>query len=305
MDRIDLLASIPMFEGLEDADLEALAGQLHLHQLVPGDMVFHAGDRGDSMFIVAAGVIDIHLPGSDPTAKVTLANLEAGTYFGEFALFDDKPRSASAQATCDTILLELGRDALVKYIETRPSAALGILRTMSERLRETNAMLGARAARNAVEEYEQSMSWADRFADRVSVLNGSWSFIFLLLGIMSLWSFINVPSLLTNSPPDPYPYIFFNLLLAILISLQWPLIVMSQNRRAAKERKEAELDFKVNLKNETNCEELLSELRTFRAEWEGREEELAGLLSRQRLSMLPPLPMMLERKSGRHNPPSS
>lgn len=305
MDRIDLLASIPMFEGLDDADLEALGDELALHQLVPGDTVFHQGDRGDSMYIVAAGQVDIYLPGTEPSSRVTLASLEAGTYFGEFSLFDDKPRSASAQATCDTIVLELGRDALVSYIETRPAAAMGILRTMSERLRETNAMLSARVAKNAVEEYEQSKQLADRIADRIAALNGSWAFILLLAGVMGLWAVFNVPRLLVNEPPDPYPYIFFNLLLAVLVGLQWPLIVMSQNRRAEKERKEAELDFQVNLKNETNCEELLGELRAFRAEWEGREDELAGLLTRHRLSMLPPLPGMAERKAPKQSPPSA
>ena len=304
MDRIDLLASIPMFEGLDDSDLEALGDELALHQLVPGDTVFHQGDRGDSMYIVAAGEVDIYLPGTDPSSRVTLASLDAGTYFGEFALFDDKPRSASVQATCDTLVLELGREALINYIESRPAAAMGILRTMSERLRETNAMLSARVAKNAVEEYEQSKRLADRIADRVSALNGSWAFILVLTGIMGLWAVFNLRGFLLNEPPDPYPYIFFNLLLAVLVGLQWPLIVMSQNRRAEKERKEAELDFQVNLKNETNCEELLGELRAFQAEWEGREEELAGLLTRQRLSMLPPLPGMVERK-GSKAPPSA
>ncbi|MFW5738889.1 MAG: DUF1003 domain-containing protein, partial [Myxococcota bacterium] len=290
MDRIDLLAAIPMFEGLDDADLEALGDELKVHQLVPGDRVFEQGDRGNSMYIVAAGEVDIYLPGPDPSSRVTLTRLEAGTYFGEFSLFDDKPRSAGAQVTCDTILLELGRDALIDYIEHRPAAAMGIMRTMSGRLRETNAMLSARVARNAHEEYEHCQRWADRMADRVARFNGSWVFILLLAGVIGAWAAFNVPNLLLGQPPDPYPYIFFNLLLAVLVGLQWPLIVMSQNRRAEKERKAAELDFEVNLKNEVNCEELRGELRAFRAEWEGREEELAGLLTRERLSMLPPLP---------------
>lgn len=302
MNRLELLASIPMFEGLDDTDLEALAEQLVLHQLMPGDMVFAEGDRGSSMFVVGDGEVEIYLPGGDPTSRVTLATLRGGTYFGEFALFDDKPRSASAQATADTVVLELDRETLVKYIETRPAAAMCILRTMSERLRETNAMLSERAARNAVEEFEQGQTVGGRLADRVARWNGSWTFIFALLGSMIVWAALNLPRMLFGEPPDPYPYIFFNLLLAVLVALQWPLIVMSQNRQAEKQRKEAELDFKVNLKNETNCEELLTELRAFRLEWEGREEELAGLLTRHRLSMLPPLPSVLESKSRRDLP---
>ena len=58
---------------------------------------------------------------------------------------------------------------------------MAILRTMSERLRETNTMLSARAARNVDEEFEKNLSWSDRLADVVAELNGSWKFILFLL----------------------------------------------------------------------------------------------------------------------------
>ena len=84
-------------------------------------------------------------------------------------------------------------------------------------------------------------------------------------------SFVNTP-LFTHQPIDPYPYAFFNLALAILVGLQGPLIVMSQNRQARKDRARADTDFKVNLKNEVNIETLLRELSEFRAEVMTREE---------------------------------
>ena len=67
-------------------------------------------------------------------------------------------------------------------------------------------------------------------------------------------------------PFDQYPYVFFNLVLAILVALQGPLIVMSQNREAKKDRAQAETDFRVNLKNEVNIEALRNEFSAFRAE---------------------------------------
>ena len=71
---------------------------------------------------------------------------------------------------------------------------------------------------------------------------------------------------LLRTPVDPYPFQFFNLALAILVGLQGPLIVMSQNRQSLKDRARADTDFKVNLKNEVNIETLLRELAEFRAE---------------------------------------
>ena len=267
--RTDLLRSIPMFEGLDDQDIEELASELQERRLAAGEVLFEQGDSGDTMYLVAEGTVNIHLPG-DPATRVSLADLTMGKYFGEVALFDDKPRSASAQAKTETVLLELGRNVLTTYLERRPRAAMAILRTMAERLRQTNAMLSERAARNVIEEFEKGLSWADRLADRVAELNGSWAFILVLAGLTVGWVLINIPGVVFKPAPDEYPYQFFNLLLAVLVALQGPLIVMSQNRQAAKDRKEAETDFKVNLKNEVNIETILKEVREFRCLAAGR-----------------------------------
>jgi uncharacterized membrane protein len=258
-----------MFEGLAQEDLDHLANTLVERRLKGGQMIFHQGDPGSEMYIIAEGHVNIHLPGEN-SRRVSLKDISVGEYFGELALFDEKPRSASALATTDALLFELSRETLSSYLEHRPRAAMAILRTMAERLRETNAMLSERAAKNAVEEIEKHLSWSELLADKVAEFNGSWGFIVLLLGITAVWFIINRPGLLEKEPFDAYPYVFFNLLLAVLVALQGPLIVMSQNRQAIKDRATAETDFKVNLKNEVNIESILRELGEFRAESNAR-----------------------------------
>jgi len=269
----DLLRIIPIFEGLSAEDLELLAKKLVERRYKGGEMIFHQGDAGTEMYIVSRGHVNIHLPGEE-SRRVSLKDITKGEYFGELALFDDKPRSASALATTDAVLLELSRETLSSYLERRPRAAMAILRTMAERLRETNAMLSERAAKNVVEEIEKALTWSDRLADKVAELNGSWAFILGLGVIAVVWFVINRGELLERQPFDPYPYVFFNLLLAILVSLQGPLIVMSQNRQTIKDRATAATDFKVNLKNEVNIESILRELGEFRAEANQRLEVL-------------------------------
>jgi uncharacterized membrane protein len=285
MDRTALLRTIPMFEELAAEDLEALAGTLVEKRFTAGELIVNMGEPGTEMYVVAEGHVNIHLPG-EGSRRVSLKDISRGEYFGELALFDDKPRSASALATTDTVLLELGRDTLSKYLQKRPHAAMAILRTMAERLRETNAMLSERAAKNVVEEIEKNLSWQDKLADRIAELNGSWAFILLLVGLTLTWAIINAPPIarmihLTvvdesgkTTGFDPYPFILYNLVLAILVALQGPLIVMSQNRQVMKDRKTAETDFKVNLKNEVNIETILRELGEFRAEANTRLETL-------------------------------
>jgi CRP/FNR family transcriptional regulator, cyclic AMP receptor protein len=275
----DLLAQIPLFQGLTDEDREALATRLTEKTFHPGDLVFSQGEPGVSMYVVQSGAVQIYLPSAEKDLPpVVLKDLRTGEYFGELALFDDKPRSASVRVLVDTVLLELTREQLAEHLGRSPKAAMTILSLMSERLRETNAMLSQRAAKDTVKEFEDSLTWGQRLADRVAELNGSWTFILMLLGLTCLWTVVNVPGIAEHvglssrgddgkiAGFDPFPYILYNLVLAILVALQGPLIVMSQNRQSAKDRASAETDFRVNLKNEVGIEKLLAEIGAMRAE---------------------------------------
>ena len=270
MDRPQLLRAIPLFEGLADNDLGVLSERLSERTARAGEMIFNQGDAATSMFIVAEGHVNIHLPGEE-SRRISLKDLARGEFFGELSLFDDKPRSASALATTDVTLLELSAATLSSYLETRPAAALSILRVMTQRLRETNTLLSERAAKNVVEEMDKALTWKDRLADRVAELNGSWTFIVALLALTVVWALLNLD---LKKPFDAYPFVFYNLVLAVLVSLQGPLIVMSQNRQSLKDRAQSETDFQVNLKNETNIEVIMRELGEFRLEVMDRLEKL-------------------------------
>ncbi len=278
MDHAPLLAKIPMFEGLSAEDLSELARSFVERRFSAGQIIMNQGDAGTAMYIVADGDVNIYLPG-EASRRISLKDIARGEYFGEIALFDDKPRSASALATTDATLLELDRNTLSKYLAQRPHAAMLLLRTLATRLRETNEMLSQRAAKNAVQEIESKLTWSQKLADKVAELNGSWAFILFLLATTVVWVLFNAESL--NAPQfDPYPYQLFNLALAVLVGLQGPLIVMSQNRQSTKDRATAETDFQVNLKNEVNIETLLRELGEMRAEMGSRLDKLEGQTSR-------------------------
>jgi CRP/FNR family cyclic AMP-dependent transcriptional regulator len=279
LNHADLLAQIPLFEGLTDEDRTALAARMNERPYKAGQPVFAMGEYGSSMYIVLSGAVQIFLPPKDKEGeRVVLKDTRTGEYFGELSLFDDKPRSASVDATVDTTLLELTRDEFAEHLSRSKTAALAILSEMAERLRETNAMLSQRAAMNAVKEVEENLTWGQRLADRVANLNGSWAFILFLLALTAVWSIINMPAIAPHvglaavgddgktQGFDPYPYILYNLVLAILVALQGPLIMMSQNRQSIKDRAQAETDFRVNLKNEVGIETLVRELGAFQVE---------------------------------------
>jgi CRP/FNR family cyclic AMP-dependent transcriptional regulator len=264
MTPADLLAGVPLFEGLTSADRDELAGRLAETSFGAGASVFVKGEPGAAMYIVLSGSVQVFLPPeSHDVPRLVLRDLRPGDYFGELSLFDDKPRSASVEALTETVLLQLTRDELTAHLASSKRVALAILGEMAERLRETNALLSHRAATNALKDIEDHLTWGQRFADKVAAWNGSWGFILFILGLTAGWSVVNV---FRGTAFDPYPYVFYNLALTILIALQGPLIVMSQNQQVAKDRAQAESDFRVNLKNEVGIDRFARELAAFREE---------------------------------------
>ncbi len=260
----EFIAQTALFDTLSQPDCEALAEKMTLRSVRAGETVFQKGDVGDSMFIVVTGAMQIFLPADEKNpVLITLKEAIAGDYFGELSLFDAKPRSATVVATSVSEVLELKRLDFADYIGRTPTAAMTIMAELAERLRETNAMLSQRAARDVVKELDDKLTVGQRLADKVADLNGSWSFIFFLAAITAGWVVINV---FIRPPIDQYPYAFFNLVLAVLVAMQGPLIVMSQNRQSVKDRAQAETDYRVNLKNEIGIERILSDVEKLREE---------------------------------------
>ncbi|MBI2719581.1 MAG: DUF1003 domain-containing protein [Rhizobiales bacterium] len=130
-------------------------------------------------------------------------------------------------------------------------------------------------SRNINIEHEQSLSFGDRIADRVAGFGGSWTFIIMFGTAIALWIALNSVVLVTaNEVFDPYPYILLNLFLSMVAAVQAPVIMMSQNRLAAKDRLQAAHDYEVNLKAEIEIMALHEKLD------EMRSKDLAELIRR-------------------------
>jgi Predicted membrane protein len=105
---------------------------------------------------------------------------------------------------------------------------------------------------------KEKETFGQRMADKIAKLAGSWAFIITFIIILALW--IGVNMIAAKKSFDPYPFILLNLVLSCVAALQAPLIMMSQNRQEAKDRKRAENDYKVNLKTEIIIQDVHSKL---------------------------------------------
>ena len=140
--------------------------------------------------------------------------------------------------------------------------ATGFLK-LSERERRviTGVAKRTQISRDVNRTFAEKQTLGDRLADRVASFGGSWTFIAICLVALIAWTAFNSAVRAWQVEPfDPYPYIFLNLILSMLAALQAPIILMSQNRQAARDRLAAGLDYEVNLKAEIEIIELHEKL---------------------------------------------
>jgi CRP/FNR family cyclic AMP-dependent transcriptional regulator len=260
---LEALRSVPLFGSLDDHAATELRALLTVEDIPSGQQLFHKGDGGDAMYLIESGRIRISITDQD-AQEVTLADLAQGDFFGEMALIDGRKRSADARVVQDARLAILSRPAFLAFVRANPDVALEMLSALSERWRRTDELLRSRVSRNVNEEQASRMTVADRAADLIAEFGGSWKFIGASIGLIILWIIFN--SYILFKGFDPAPYQMLNLVLAVIAGMQAPIIMMSQNRQGQKDRLRADLDYRVNLKNELSLAEVLRRLDVLESE---------------------------------------
>jgi uncharacterized membrane protein len=254
---------VPLFASLDDKATIHLRGLLAVRNVSHGTRLFQKGDSGDALYLIETGRVRIHFKDEDGN-DVTLAELAQGDFFGEMALIDGRQRSADASVIEDASLAILSREAFLTFVRSNPDVALEMLAALTNRLRRTDELLRSRVSRNVNEEEAARLTMADRAADLIAEFGGSWKFIGVSVGLIIFWIFLN--SLILLRGFDPAPYQMLNLVLAVIAGMQAPIIMMSQNRQGGKDRLRADLDYKVNLKNELSLAEILRRLDVLESE---------------------------------------
>jgi len=255
--KLDALRSVPLFRALDDMAASELCALLTMREVASGTPLFHRGEPGDSMYLVENGRVRISVKDADGH-DTTLAEMGKGDFFGEMSLLDGNARSADATVSVDSRLAVLPRADFRSFLRKNPDIALGILTALTHRLRRTDDLLRHRVSRNVNEEEEARLTVADRAADMIAEFGGSWKFIGASIAFSLFWIAFN--SWFLFHPFDQYPYVLLNLVLGMMAGLQAPIIMMSQNRQGQKDRLRADLDYRVNLKNELLLSEVLRRL---------------------------------------------
>lgn len=140
MDNDDVVLSAPLFATMEEAETRALLASMTKIELARGDVLFTEGQPGDRLYVIREGKIKLGRSSGDGRENL-IAVLGPGEMFGELSLFDPGPRSLGASAVSDSVVYELGHQALVAALEENPGVAKHLLTALARRLRRTNEAL--------------------------------------------------------------------------------------------------------------------------------------------------------------------
>jgi CRP/FNR family cyclic AMP-dependent transcriptional regulator len=244
----EMLTAVELFEHLGEDDRRRLAEAIDVRRLAPGEVLFHAGEPGESLYIVRSGEVELFVR-DNAGQKIPLTIACANQIFGELALLDRGPRTATALALNDTELLELDREDLLLLFRKTPDAALRLLAGMGHMTRKADELIRTRVSRNVNEEVVEQATALQRIADGIAWFSGSMGFLFLNALCFAIWIAINTLPL--GIPAfDPFPFGLLTMILSIEAIFLSCFVLISQNRQAEKDRVRSDIEYEVNIKAE-------------------------------------------------------
>jgi uncharacterized membrane protein len=242
------LANITMFELLNEDDRVALAKVVDELSLPADHTLFQAGDPGDSLFIVRVGEIELFIKDT-AGQKIVLTRAEQGDMFGELAMLDTGPRTATAVALIDTEVLVLDRDDLILLFQRKPEAALHMLAALSGITRKADELLRTRVSRNVNEEMEEHYNLLQRIADWLAWFSGSMPFLLSHTFWFVIWISLNT-FILGARAFDPFPFGLLTMIVSLEAIFLACFVLISQNRQAEKDKVRSDIEYDVNIKAE-------------------------------------------------------
>ncbi len=250
----DKLPEIKFFSFLSADEREGLAKVVDSNTLAEDEVLFQTGEPGEALFIVRSGAVEISI--KDVTGqKIVLTTAEPGDYFGEIALLDGGPRTATATARVETELLVLTRDNLRALFQKKPEAAMHMLAAMGSMTRKADELLQRRVSRNVNDEVEeQRLSPVVRFADFLAWFSGSMPFLLLHTLWFIVWIALNTLILPKNAAGergfDPFPFGLLTMIVSLEAIFLSCFVLISANRQAEKDKVRSDIEYEVNIKAE-------------------------------------------------------
>ena len=257
MDELAVLTQVPLFSRMTIDELRGIHTLMTAHTYPPGQVILSDGELGDTFHVVLDGHVQVIVP--DATDHDLIVDeVGAGGFFGELSMLTAESPVVRVQTLDRVATLALDRSAFYMFLQQYPHAALELLMVLGQRLHRVERLLQHSVSRNVNELADEQLTLGQRIADKFASTMGSWRFIIAQSCFLAVWVLVNLIAWVNHW--DPYPFILLNLVLSFQAAYATPIIMMSQNRQADKDRLAAEIDHQVNAKAELEIGLVLSRL---------------------------------------------
>ena len=254
---IEDMKKVPLFANMDDQELAGVRAIMDENTFSPGQVIIREGEPGDNFYVIVNGEVQF-LTQDAEGSEIVLDEAGAGGFFGELSMLTGEARSARVRAVTIVNTLALDRQEFHDFLMQHPHAAIDVLTVLGKRLHRTDELLRKSVSKNINKIEDDRMTFGQRLSDGFAAMMGSWRFIIWQSGILVIWVTWNaIAGIHNQNHPDhkwflwdEYPFIFLNLALSFQAAYAAPIIMMSQNRSASKDRLAAEIDHDVNTKAE-------------------------------------------------------
>jgi uncharacterized membrane protein len=251
---IELLRKIPVLARVDEGELARLLPLATSRTFPANAPVIWIGEPGDELFLITSGRVQVYCPDENGREQ-TLATLSAGDFFGEVALLDGGPRTASVRTIDETEMLVLKRDDFHDFLRHHPETAIAVLTTIGKRHRETIEKLRGVTNPNAVIE-KRATPW-HRAAETVAAVSASQWFLIIHAVVIAVWMAWN---LIRPDAFDIYPFAMLALIISIESIFLTLFLLASADRSSHNDRIRAEAEYQVNLKAQYEIMQLHAKL---------------------------------------------
>ncbi len=257
MSDIEKLKQVPLFSTMDDEEINGVRQIMEENNFAPGQVILREGEPGDDFHVIVEGNVEF-LTQDAGGGELLLDEAGPGGFFGELSMLTGEPRAARVRAVGPVKTLALDRGEFTAFLLKHPHAAIDVLTVLGRRLHRSDKLIRQSVSKNVNQIEDARMTFGQRLSDGFASMMGSWRFIIWQSCLLAVWVTWNALAGMhnTNHPDhkwflwDEYPFIFLNLALSFQAAYAAPIIMMSQNRSAGKDRVAAEVDHDVNLKAE-------------------------------------------------------
>src|SRR5271155_2298921 len=211
------LKHVPLFALLDDDEIAVLAAQVDLKTFAPRQRIYKIGDPGKHAYILLSGNVQVTTV-DDDHQEVIVDQPGHGQFFGFASMLEQTPHQTSALAIEESACVEVSRDDIAILLQRKPLAGMDMLTVLGHQFHNSQQLVRLRATRNPNEVIEEEETFAQKTADSMVQIAGSWTFIIVFLAITLIYSGVN--AILGNRAWDPYPFILLNLMLSMLAAIQ-------------------------------------------------------------------------------------